>query len=65
MNENDVQKLIQAIGTLAEMALCFYKAVIGAGGTAEEAVSLSKAMMQVLLVDILGTADKNKKAEEK
>lgn len=65
MNENDIQKFIQGIGVIAEITLCFYKAVIGAGGTIEEATMLSKVALQVLLVDIPSNAyDSGKKKDE-
>lgn len=39
----DVKKMLEAVGAMAEMGLTFYRAAIGAGATAEEATRLMQA----------------------
>lgn len=45
MNEKQLKEFINAIGAVAEMTLIFYRDVIKAGGTQEEAMRLTQAFI--------------------
>lgn len=47
MSNNDhLKELLNAIGVLAEMSLLFYRAIIQAGATEEEAKFLTQALIR-------------------
>ena len=45
MNNDAVRKLLDAVGALAEMSLNFYRAVLNAGATKEEAFVLLQSFI--------------------
>lgn len=45
MNDDAVRKLLDAVGALAEISLNFYRAVLNAGATKEEAVVLLQSFI--------------------
>ncbi len=50
-NHPETEKLINAVGAVAEMSLVFYRAALEAGANAVEAVSLTKAYLSALMSD--------------
>lgn len=48
-NHEETQKLVNAVGAVAEMSLVFYRAALGAGADATEAVKLTQAYLAALL----------------
>ena len=44
-NEQDVKKLIDALGAIAEMSLIFYRNVVASGATSDEAFKLTQAFI--------------------
>lgn len=44
-NNDEIKKLLNALGIAAEASLAFYRAAIGAGATPEEAYVLTKAYL--------------------
>ena len=48
-NHEETQKLINAVGAVAEMSLVFYRAALGAGADATEAVKLTQAYLAAIL----------------
>lgn len=49
MNNNSVRELLDAVGAVAEMSLNFYRAVLNAGATKEEAVVLLQSFISAFL----------------
>lgn len=45
MDEKQLKEFINAIGTVAEITLIFYRDVLKAGGTREEALQLAQAFI--------------------
>lgn len=45
MNKEQLKEFINALGTIAEMTLIFYRDVIKAGGTQEEAMRVTQAFI--------------------
>lgn len=56
-NSNNSNDLVNAIGSLAEMTLIFFRAILGGGGTFEEALTLTREYLYVI------THPKNKEEE--
>jgi len=50
MDEN-AKKVMESIGAIAEMALVFFRAAIGAGATPEEGMALTRAYMEASLAE--------------
>lgn len=44
--EEKLRALLNAIGGIAEVSLQYYRSIIGAGGTPEEATNLTKAFLE-------------------
>lgn len=49
MDKKQFSELLMAIGALAEMSVQFYKAAIHVGATQEEALNLTKVLIQATL----------------
>ena len=49
MNDDAVRKLLDAVGALAEISLNFYRAVLNAGATKEEAVVLLQSFISATI----------------
>ena len=49
MNNDAVKELLNAVGALAEMSLNFYRAVLNAGATREEAFVLLQSFVSTLI----------------
>lgn len=49
MNNDAVRELLNAVGALAEMSLNFYRAVLDAGATKEEAVVLLQSFISATI----------------
>ena len=49
MNDDAVRKLLDAVGALAEISLNFYRAVLNAGATKEEAVVLLQSLISATI----------------
>lgn len=49
MDKKQLQEFMTAIGTVAETALIFYRSVLEAGGTPEEAMRLTQALIASLI----------------
>lgn len=49
MNNDAVRELLNAVGALAEMSLNFYRAVLNAGATKEEAFVLLQAFISATI----------------
>ena len=49
MNNDAVKELLNAIGALAEMSLNFYRAVLNAGATREEACVLLQSFISACI----------------
>ena len=49
MNDDAVRKLLDAVGVLAEMSLNFYRAVLNAGATKEEAFALLQSFISATI----------------
>lgn len=49
MNNKSVKELLNALGAMAEMSLNFYRAVLDAGATKEEAVVLLQSFISVFI----------------
>ncbi len=47
-NKKNTDRLINAIGTTAEMSLVFYRAAIGAGANLEEATRVTQAYIAAM-----------------
>lgn len=45
MDKNKLKEFMNAIGTVAETTLIFYRSIIEAGGTQEEAMRLTQAFI--------------------
>lgn len=61
MNKNQLHEFIDAIGTIAETALIFYRSTLQAGATQEEAVRLAQAFIVGVF---FGGTKKNPQEEE-
>lgn len=48
-NPKDLEKIMMAIGALAEMSTAFYTACINCGASEEVAAAVTKVMMQTFL----------------
>ena len=48
-NHEETQKLLNAVGAVAEMSLVFYRAALGAGADATEALNLTRAYIAALI----------------
>lgn len=48
-NNDSVKELLNAVGAVAEMSLNFYRAVLNAGATKEEAVVLLKSFISAFI----------------
>lgn len=49
MNDDAVRKLLDAVGALAEMSLNFYRALLNAGATKEEAFMLLQSFISATI----------------
>ena len=49
MNDDAVRKLLDAVGALVEISLNFYRAVLNAGATKEEAVVLLQSFISATI----------------
>lgn len=49
MDKKQLTELLMAVGALAEISVQFYKAAVHAGASQEEALNLTKAMIQATL----------------
>ena len=49
MNNDAVRELLNAVGALAEMSLNFYRALLNAGATKEEAFVLSRSFISATI----------------
>lgn len=58
---NETEKVLDSIGTMAEMALVYFRAALGAGATLEEAMILTKIFMAAEFEE----ADRQKKERER
>lgn len=47
--DSELKKALLALGVMAETSLNFYRAIISAGGTREEASALTKIMMEAFM----------------
>lgn len=61
MNKKQLAELINAVGTIAETALIFYRSTLQAGATQEEAVRLAQAFIAGVF---FGGTKKNPQEEE-
>ncbi len=49
MNSDGAEKMINALGTMAEMALVFYRSAASAGATREEATAITQAYLGAMI----------------
>lgn len=49
MNKKQLQEFVNTLGAIAEMTLIFYRDVIKAGGTQEEAMRLTQAFVSAFI----------------
>lgn len=61
-NKNNASSMIESLGAIGEMTLIYYRAILGAGGTPEEALVLTREYLYVLvhpkrMEEQYGTAD--------
>ena len=47
--DSELKRALLALGVMAETSLNFYRAIISAGGTREEAAALTKIMMEAFM----------------
>ena len=59
MNNDAVRKLLDAVGALAEMSLNFYRAVLNAGATKEEAFVLLQSFISATIHGSKKESDEN------
>lgn len=49
MNKKEIEEIRQGVGTMAEMALIFFRASLGAGATIEEAAKTTQAYLAAIM----------------
>lgn len=59
MNNDAVGELLNAVGALAEMSLNFYRALLNAGATKEEAFVLLLSFISTTIHGSKGESDEN------
>ena len=63
-DKEEVERMIQSVGAMAEMGTTFYRAAIGAGADATEAIRLTQAYFGALLFGNQQNQRKQPESEE-
>lgn len=49
-NHEETEKLVNAVGAIAEMSLVFFRAALGAGASLTEATKLTQAYIAAMMI---------------
>lgn len=63
-DKEEVERMIQSVGAMAEMGMTFYRAALGAGADTAEAIRLTQAYFGALLFGNQQNQQKQPESEE-
>ena len=63
-DKEEVERMIQSVGAMAEMGMTFYRAALGAGADTAEAIRLTQAYFGALLFGNQQNQQKPPESEE-
>ena len=63
-DKEEVERMIQSVGAMAEMGMSFYRAALGAGADTAEAIRLTQAYFGALLFGNQQNQQKQPESEE-